>query len=105
MVDYTKKEMRDETWRRWRGGKKLADDLRAFYTSKTAMDRVARNNGFGSTVAKNGRVKTRGYRMFNLLSGSHQRVLGDSYRRGTGPGRVAAKQASGGLPGRHAPSR
>lgn len=40
MVDYTKPTMRDETWRRWKGGQKLADELRAFYTHKRVFDRL-----------------------------------------------------------------
>lgn len=44
MVDYTKKTMRDETWRRWKGGKKLANELRNFYTAKHVFDRQAALN-------------------------------------------------------------
>lgn len=44
MVDYTKPAMRDESWRRWKGGSKLAKDLNAFYTAKRATDRIAWHN-------------------------------------------------------------
>lgn len=40
MVDYTKPTMRDETWRRWKGGKKLADQLRDFYTNPRVWARL-----------------------------------------------------------------
>lgn len=41
MVDYTKAEMRDESWRRWKGGAKLSEQLRDFYTNKRVFDRLA----------------------------------------------------------------
>lgn len=41
MVDYTKAEMRDESWRRWKGGAKLSEQLRNFYTNKRVFDRLA----------------------------------------------------------------
>lgn len=44
MVDYTDPLMRDETYRRWKGGSKLADELRKFYTSPAALKRIAANN-------------------------------------------------------------
>lgn len=49
MVDYTKPEMRDETWRRWKGGQKLADDLRAFYTNQRVFKRLAFQNPMAPT--------------------------------------------------------
>lgn len=104
MVNYARKEMRDETWRRWRGGKKLADDLRAFYTSKTAMDRVAKNNGFGSSPSPNGAVKTRGQRLAGIFF-SDKRTRGRSgfpVKRGMMRPRRSPRAH---LPGQDAPSR
>lgn len=43
MVDYTKPAMRDESWRRWKGGQKLADELRTFYTNKRVFDRLGQS--------------------------------------------------------------
>lgn len=40
MVDYTKKELRDESWLRWKGGSKLASELRNFYTAKSVFARL-----------------------------------------------------------------
>lgn len=50
MVDYTQPTMRDETWRRWKGGQKLADELRAFYTNQRVFDRLAIANPMAPTV-------------------------------------------------------
>lgn len=44
MVDYTKPAMRDETWRRWKGGTKLAEDLRNFYTNPRVWTRLGQAN-------------------------------------------------------------
>lgn len=58
MVDYTKPAMRDETWRRWKGGKKLADELRNFYTAKHVFDRqAALNPASPGPVAANGEFR------------------------------------------------
>lgn len=43
MVDYTKKKYRQESWFRWKGGKKLADELRTFYTNKRVFDRLGQS--------------------------------------------------------------
>lgn len=52
MVDYTKPEMRDATWRIWKGGQKLADELRSFYTKKNVFDRIAAQNPMGPATPK-----------------------------------------------------
>lgn len=44
MVDYTRPAMRDESYRRWKGGQKLANELRLFYTSKARLDQIAASN-------------------------------------------------------------
>lgn len=52
MVDYTKDVMRDETWRRWKGGTKLAEDLRNFYTNPRVFARLAaQGNPMGPSSA------------------------------------------------------
>lgn len=62
MVDYTKKEMRDETWRRWKGGAKLAAELAAFYTAKRATNRIAANNPtFSGSPGGNGALQSKGH--------------------------------------------
>lgn len=43
MVDYTKPELRDESWWRWKGGSKLATELRNFYTAKHVFDRLGQS--------------------------------------------------------------
>lgn len=48
---------RDESWQRWKSGAKLADELRTFYTAKSAFDRIASNNRMapaGGMPAPNG---------------------------------------------------
>lgn len=50
MVDYTKPAMRDETWRRWKGGSKLADELRNFYTNERVWKRQAVQNPMGPAL-------------------------------------------------------
>lgn len=49
MVDYNQRKLRDESWWRWKGGKKLAAELNQFYTTKAAWDRIARQNAMGPT--------------------------------------------------------
>lgn len=67
MVDYTKDVMRDETWRRWKGGQKLADELKAFYTNKRVFDRLAISNPMGPTLpASVAQPMTRGDRLKKL---------------------------------------
>lgn len=50
MVDYTDPLMRDESYRRWKGGAALAEELRKFYTSPAALQRIARNNAMGPAL-------------------------------------------------------
>lgn len=52
MVDYTLPQFRDETYRRWEGGDKLAADLRAFYTNKRVFDRLGQSVPLASPEAK-----------------------------------------------------
>lgn len=54
MVDYTKKELRQESWLRWKGGAKLAEDLRQFYTNKRVWDRLAAQNPLAPTAGSGG---------------------------------------------------
>lgn len=75
MVDYTKPGMRDETWRRWKGGQKLADELRSFYTAKHVFGRIATQNAVlgspsstATTDAQAERQKMRG-QMINAFFG------------------------------------
>lgn len=105
MVDYTKKEMRDESWRRWKGGKKLAEDLRIFYTSKRALDRIAANNaGHGMADAKPER-NGRGQRL-RLVQRLHQNSPGQRNMRNL---RRAANrrpaEAAAPYPGQSSPTR
>lgn len=66
MVDYTKPAMRDESWRRWKGGDKLAKELAAFYTAKRATQRIAANNPtFSGPPAANGSLSNRHQQRIN----------------------------------------
>lgn len=110
MVDYTKPAMRDESWRRWKGGKKLADELRLFYTSKTALDRIARATALatGKPAANGDTSAKRKYSTFRLLMEADRLGKGQSRkamqiaRRSLG--RNAGK-ATTVLPGQVAPKR
>lgn len=111
MVDYTKPTMRDESWRRWKGGKKLADELRTFYTAKHVFGRIAAQNsalGPSGTRSANGEVMsaTRREAMAAFLGGHKQG------QQGGWPGIVArgaaaaaAATANTGLPGQTGPKR
>lgn len=106
MVDYTKKEMRDESWRRWKGGAKLAKELRVFYTTKKALDRVAFHNpGWTDKPAANGETKQKAARWsarrrmdFHEI-GKQKRVLQQVY------GTPAAAAPAAPLPGKDSPTR
>ena len=101
--------MRDESWRRWKGGTKLADELRVFYTSKGAMDRIARNNAVGGlaagTPAPNGEMVRKGAgwnarrRMDFREIGKQKQVLQAVY------GQREAAAPSAPLPGKDSPTR
>lgn len=106
MVDYTKPAMRDETWRRWKGGKKLADELRTFYTAKHVFERqAALNPALPGKPAANGeylsaRLKRR------LMSGHDNPVRRNMLRRQLrGLMRQATGSAPANLPGRYGPKR
>lgn len=110
MVDYTKMPMRDESWRRWKGGAKLAADLAAFYTAKRVTDRMAlQNPGFSANPAPNGQLgdKRAAYRKQKL-----DELVGFSSGRGSGNRRniqrafaVKASAPEDPVPGLTAPKR
>lgn len=108
MVDYTGRARRDESWRRWRGGKKLATDLRVFYTTKTALDRIAWHNkqagvSAGARSSPNGEFRSMlrdmALRVFSGLKDGSWRTSVESARSSSAKGRGAP------LPGRDAPRR
>lgn len=49
MVDLTKKPLREESWFRWKGGKKLAEKLRLDYTTPERLAQL----GIQNTVTSN----------------------------------------------------
>lgn len=113
MVDYTKPAMRDESWRRWKGGKKLADQLRVFYTSKSALDRIAWHNANAGLSASSGKLSPNGDIRSAVRREALKAFLGGEQRgqqRGW-PGIQARAQAavasatSPSLPGKDSPSR
>lgn len=55
MVDYTKPQYRDESWKRWKGGDQLAKDLNAFYTNKRVFDRLGAQQPLASNAAITGK--------------------------------------------------
>lgn len=90
MVDYTKPAMRDESWRRWKGGAKLANQLRDFYTSKRVFERLGQAvplqsaSATATTDAQSEQQKMRG-QMINAFFGrgpeGQSRSMG-GYQRG-----------------------
>lgn len=111
MVDYTKWPMRDESWRRWKGASKLAKALTAFYTTPSAMKRIAANNaGLSMGAPKaNGEVDLVGQRIGvrgNLRNRIDSRQVGRPDLTGkffTRSSPIA--KASPSLPGMTAPKR
>ena len=87
MVNYSNPLMRDETWRRWKGGQKLADDLRNFYTSKRVFDRLGQQvplaSGAGAAAAAGATGMTRGQFKRDLLR--KMLVGGSGNRMGVSP--------------------
>lgn len=108
MVDYTKPAMRDETWRRWKGGKKLADDLRTFYTAKHVFGRLAANNAVmasasatAMTDAQAERQKLRG----QMINSFFNNRTTDRGSRQLGSVRLMGTTSNDGLPGQSGPKR
>lgn len=71
MVDYTKPAMRDESWRRWKGGAKLAEDLRQFYTNKRVWDRLGMASSpiSSSTTSNKAFATTKAHILFRMIGG------------------------------------
>lgn len=63
MVDLTKKPMREESWFRWKGGKKLAEKLRLQYTTPERLAQLGIQNTMtsdkGCKLCKKARTLTR----------------------------------------------
>lgn len=111
MVDYTKPAMRDESWRRWKGGAKLSEALKVFYTTPAAAARIASMNAVTpvkATLGRNGEVKKFGRYRTQMLANSYgMRNYAKALARAQGQMRRAASTMadSSALPGRDAPRR
>lgn len=94
--DATKKERRDESWRRWKGGQKLADQLRVFYTSKSALDRIAWHNANAGLSAATSKPKANGDLRSAIRREAIAALIGGQKRgqQGGWPGIVSRAQAA-----------
>lgn len=107
MVDYTKPAMRDESWRRWKGGKKLADDLRVFYTNKRVFDRLgykAASLSAGS-AQPNGELTDRQRLRGHMINAFLNNRTTDRGSRVLGGTRLMSSAPAADLPGQSSPRR